>query len=593
MEYQGSKPAQPTSEVVTTTHGEDAPHDLDRAASWLSAFAADHGRPLRVLHVGNIANNAYLNAKFLRSIGVDAHVLCYDYDHVMATPEWEEIEISQSHHSDFWPVFSYKDRRNYTRPKWFISGPLDLCLFRIDYLNEESEKLPLIYKFKSFCANNIEYIGKNIFGLRICRIMQRSIFAPTQYLWKIFPPFFFRLILICAHLVKDIFFKAISRIVRLIVQLMSYLLTIFNIDTSKMKFYVKTLIGILFGFSSVAQFVVRERWANRDHESVDAPQIIRMFDAVFPHRRDRLTKLDVVMCSGGHEIFRNIFRHYDIVQCYATDPIWALVCEKRPFVAFEHGTLRDFTTGDDPKHRMNALAYRAADHTFVTNGDCLAYAQRLGIESFSPITHPLDVDQHRRNFGTAISGLRSEIGGDVILFCPVRHDWQVKGTDVHLRALPLIKARVNARIKIVLIRWGSQIEESESLLQNLGCAEDAIWKPSMCRIAMIKHIQAADIVLDQMALPHFGATAPQAMAAGTPVVSSYVPESTLWIIPEPAPIIPAFTPEDVADAVVTALDRDWLETYKTRARRWIDTYHHPNNVIRDHIAVYQSVLQNT
>ena len=109
---------------------------------------------------------------------------------------------------------------------------------------------------------------------------------------------------------------------------------------------------------------------------------------------------------------------------------------------------------------------------------------------------------------------------------------------------------------------------------------------------MIKHIRAADVVLDQMALPHFGATAPQSIAAGTPVISSYEPESTRWIIPEPAPILPAFSPEDIAAAVIKALDPIWLLDYKKRARDWTDKYHHPNNVIRSHLSVYQRVLEH-
>ena len=60
---------------------------------------------LRVLHVGNIGNNAYLNARFLRGAGVECHVLSYDYYDPLATPEWEGHE----------------------RPPWFAQGPLDLC----------------------------------------------------------------------------------------------------------------------------------------------------------------------------------------------------------------------------------------------------------------------------------------------------------------------------------------------------------------------------------------------------------------------------------------------------------------------------------
>ena len=46
------------------------------------------GAVVRILHVGNIANNAYNNAKFLRRKGVEADVLCYDYTHVMANELW-------------------------------------------------------------------------------------------------------------------------------------------------------------------------------------------------------------------------------------------------------------------------------------------------------------------------------------------------------------------------------------------------------------------------------------------------------------------------------------------------------------------------
>ncbi len=70
-----------------------ADSDLRESLEWLRSFQKKHGRALRVLHVGNIADNAYINAKFLRSVGVDAHVLCCDYYHIMATPEWEDVEL--------------------------------------------------------------------------------------------------------------------------------------------------------------------------------------------------------------------------------------------------------------------------------------------------------------------------------------------------------------------------------------------------------------------------------------------------------------------------------------------------------------------
>ena len=178
----------------------------------------------------------------------------------------------------------------------------------------------------------------------------------------------------------------------------------------------------------------------------------------------------------------------------------------------------------------------------------------------------------------------------MILFCPTRHDFEIKGTDRFIRALPLIKQRTNGRVKLVLVRWGLQIAESESLIRDLGCEDDVVWRATMSRITMIKHMRAADVVLDQMVLPVFGATAPQAIAAGKPVISSYVPEETQWIVPEPAPTLSAFSPDEIAAAVATALGPAWLADYEKRARLWTDRYHHPNNVISQHLHVYRKLL---
>ena len=63
------------------------------ALGWLEEFRAQHGRPLRVLHVGNIANNAYNNAKIQREHGIEAHVIAANYYHIMGCPEWEDADM--------------------------------------------------------------------------------------------------------------------------------------------------------------------------------------------------------------------------------------------------------------------------------------------------------------------------------------------------------------------------------------------------------------------------------------------------------------------------------------------------------------------
>jgi hypothetical protein len=71
---------------------------------------------------------------------------------------------------------------------------------------------------------------------------------------------------------------------------------------------------------------------------------------------------------------------------------------------------------------------------------------------------------------------------------------------------------------------------------------------------------------------------------------SYKPESTAWIVSQPAPILPAFTPEEVCKAVATALDPKWLKTFGPRAMQWIDEQHSVSRLLNDQLCIYRKLL---
>src|SRR5262249_8975068 len=118
------------------------------------------------------------------------------------------------------------------------------------------------------------------------------------------------------------------------------------------------------------------------------------FAAAFPNRPDQLTREDLLPFVTAAPLYRKAFKHFDLVQCDAQHPLWGYLAGNRPYVAFEHGTLRTFTMGDDPISRLTAIGYRRAAHSFITNGDCLEYARALEIANFSPMIHPIDVELH-------------------------------------------------------------------------------------------------------------------------------------------------------------------------------------------------------
>lgn len=499
--------------------------DLADLLDWLRRFEKDHGRALRVLHVGNIANNGYLNVKFLRSFGVDADVVSRDYYHVMAVPEWEELEINLDYGDDNYPVFNHADLAGYVRPRWFISGSLSEC---------------------------VRAMGVDSPGPKTGEVSQH---------WSV--PFR-----------TKVSAFAVSRI------------------GGKVGTAIKYLFDDPRLFVEIVSEKLAIRTSRKNSPSPEALFATSAFDRAFPERLDRLTESEVEFYCSLTPYFRKMFEKYDIVQCYATEPIHAYLAGNKPYVAFEHGTLRDFTLADNSLSRLNALAYNQAKHCFITNGDCLEYANRIGISRFSPIPHPIDLKQHRYDTSERTKKIRRELDAEVVLFCPVRHDFAIKGTDIHLHALPIIKALTKKSVRLVLIGWGKQVDESRRILEKYGCGDDVVWKRPMSRPTMINYIRASDVVLDQMALPHFGSTAPQCLAAGVPVISSYVATSTDWMFAEPAPILPAFTAEDVARAVLTALDKEWLCSYQEAARLWMDKFHSPERIVLEHLKVYQKVLTN-
>ena len=95
---------------------------------WIDGFKQKHGRPARILHIGNIANNAYNNAKLLNALGFDCDVICYDYYHVMSCPEWEDADFEGDAVDNNFPAWEQVELNGFRRPQWFVQGPLQTCI---------------------------------------------------------------------------------------------------------------------------------------------------------------------------------------------------------------------------------------------------------------------------------------------------------------------------------------------------------------------------------------------------------------------------------------------------------------------------------
>jgi len=296
-----------------------------------------------------------------------------------------------------------------------------------------------------------------------------------------------------------------------------------------------------------------------------------------------------------------LFGHYDIIQAYATDPIYPMLAGFRPYIAFEHGTLRDAPEaawaykgpfGDSALSRLTALSYALADHVFITNADCLVSAQRLGLNHFEPMPHPLDEesfapsDEYR-------SSLLGRLGVEHLFLCPIRHDWVDKGIDRYIRAIPALREVLGCSFKVCFMPWGKEVERSRTLLSELHCSDLVEWIGPFGRVNLVRWITAADAVYDQLQYNSFSGITPRSLACGTPVIASYDPVAMRWMFgQEDAPVLAARSEEDIVRNTMTLLAPGFRGQYRAKARAWILKHHSSDRNLSQMIDAFNFVLEH-
>lgn len=83
---------------------------------------------MKTAHSGNIANNAYLIAKFLRRLGEDAHAFHFRHEFIMGHPEWEDADFVgdlEPFNPPDWNTIEFTN--GFVRPDWvhYLSGQVD------------------------------------------------------------------------------------------------------------------------------------------------------------------------------------------------------------------------------------------------------------------------------------------------------------------------------------------------------------------------------------------------------------------------------------------------------------------------------------
>lgn len=542
---------------------------------WLARFHKRHGRPLRVLHIGNVANNAYLNAKILRAAGVDCDVLCSDYYHIMGCPEWEDADFRGPIADQFYPDWEAVHLRSFRRPAWFAQGPMRAC---IAYLEARcrGQRLLAWWRWNYLRARRWYTCSRQLGELRKAAAAVRA--GPAGRAARCAR----RLAIHGSNLAR-----AVARRMRQGIPDVAQPPSAVLGEGSGGPLPRKPVSGL-------------ERDEGGTWFERRVAGLIAQFAQVFPERPDRLAPEDLARSRDASPWWRGLLAHYDVVVGYATEGKWPLLAGARPYLAYEHGTIRNIPFEDNAQGRLCALTYRLADGVFITNCDNIRSAGRLKLDNYRFIPHA--VNEEIGGSDEAVrqlrADLRARLNSDFLIFHPPRQHWEPrrhpdweKGNDVLIRGFARFVHEVNPRAGAVMVEWGQTIPQSKDLLASLGVADRVLWVPPQPNVAMIRYTRACDLLADQFFLGAFGSTMPKALLHGCPAMLYLDEERHQWCFPEMPPVINARTPAEVLKGLSRVYQEPgYARDLVARGRRWYERYHSNQVIAETFLESFRAVL---
>jgi glycosyltransferase involved in cell wall biosynthesis len=565
------------------------------ADDWVDRFRAAHGRPPRILHLGNIANNAYLNAKIQRRAGIDADAVAFDYYHIMGNPEWEECAF-EGHVDEFFPDWWAVGLGDWERPRWFVQGPQRSCIAYLEALHAgDAERAEAMWKRLRWgrwlltrstvaaTAARVLFLGFRVaYAPRRARSTALTFFAAGK-LPSSQP---------VVNVVRwfDFWTRLLYRKTRGLARALQAVATgtpplralgLYVFPTRMARFVDPNASGRRAGPEALALEEAEDPWVPR-------------FAELFPEREDQLTTDDARGWRYLGALWRNAMSWYDVVQVYATYPAIALAADVPVWTAYEHGTLRDIPFAQDGVGRITALGYREAPAVFVTNADDLDAAARLRVDPAKVVALPHAVDTDKL-FTFAAEHRHADEGG--AFFAPARHDWvegfktQLKGNDRIVRAVRSLVDR-GFDPTVVFVDWGRHAPQTKELIAELGVERNVRWIQPLTKRALWQAYLDSSAVLDQFVMDVIGGVTFEAMALGRRVITALDVDVNRRFFGEEPPLFGAQTSDEIAAAMQTVLEDPSDDAGRgRRAQEWVRTYHSSERIVALQTQMYERLVQ--
>lgn len=507
---------------------------------------------LKSAHAGNIANNAYLVAKFLRRKREDAHAYHFRTEFIMGHPEWEDADFNADldpFDPPDWNALRFTN--GYVRPDWvhYLSGVVD------PYVLPPNAPGGAGARVMAATYGDATAIPR---GTLAATLRQASAALATRY----------------GQLARQGQLRPDERAQLAVLSLVRLAVEWISFERAERRLFLN---------DRLRQVLATQAAINRDSRLSAAGGHIRLRDLVK---------------TPFWASYRPLAQYHDVVQLYGLEAVKGVFLPPQvPFVAFEHSTMRTLPFENTVQGRLLALAYKSADACVITNPDVVSSARRLGLQDYRFVPHPLD----ETKYSPAPTPLREEIlrqtRAELIFLCPTRHEWSSafdsKRSDRVIRAFARYCQGGNPPAALVLSRWGRDVRASEALIAAEGIAHRVVWRHPMHKLLLLEHYRAADAVLDQFheAVGTFGTVTAEALSCAKPVIMYFNPRVHEWCLPEMPPIESALTEEEIEGRLVAlASDPERRLRVGQASREWIQQWHGWERCAGDHLAMYHQIL---
>ena len=457
----------------------------------------------KILHLGNIANNAYNNAKYLNLDGSHEHsALNYDNPHIMACPEWEEIDTFDEI-NEFAPNWG---RYSVHLPKWYK-------YIETSTLNASGEPRPMAWLFSGVTCQ------------------RRKL----------------------AYWLKDQGLKKNGRSIKLPVTLAGRALVLLTLPVYVTLHVLQKILA---------------KSESQNHSFLNDKTGYGLL----------ASKLEQTVGDC------------DLIQAYGADIIIPYLMGK-PFIAYEHGTLRDLPFDGTARGEQLSKAYQSAEYTIITNPDVILSAKKLALSNYIYIPHAVDCD---RFTPSASPILKKKFGleDSFVVVAPARQNWDVKGNQKYIKAFAeFFKIHTNA--KLFICDWGQHRDLTKQLVSSLELDQCVTYYTPCPKLTSINYYQMADVVIDQFEAGAFGGITPEAMACEKPVLVYYREDVHDWCFENHPPVINVQTEVEIFDAL-TALKNDAESRQRAgeKGREWVLKEYSIKQLVERHNKLYNATQRS-